>query len=608
MSPQNTSTPSHLPTVVVASAVSTVSSARARARGVANKPGFAELPEHELDALIRRVEEARDHGLALSAADLGLLLNALLTLASVTERLEHDDLTLARMRKLLGIVRSSERLKDLTGVRGDDGDGAAGEGGGDDGGNGAGRDGAAPKPGSNKPPRRARAKPAPAKPDVHHHPMSGPARGDTCPECRAGTLYKYAPSEFTRIRGHSPYTAERHVCEQLRCSGCQQIQRAPLPADVLADGAAGQKYGHSARSVMAISKYFGGDPFFRQQTVQGLFGVSLSASTIFEQCEPVADALHPVYRALQRAAAGAGLFYLDDTTHRILEAKPVEKTRNGVTRLRTGVYASAVLAIVAERQAEASACERRVVLFQTNVGHAGEWMDEILGQRAAGLDAPIVMSDALSSNTITVTGVRRALCNAHARRGFVEVAASYPEQALHALETYQLIWAAERHCIVEKLDDAARLAWHQAHSAAPMAELIEWCEAQLAIGAVEENSTLGGAMRYLVRHQEGLTLFLREPGAPVDNNEIERLIKLVVRGRKSSGFYRSEVGAAVSDVITSVLATCHENAVNGFEYLNAVQRNRAAVRASPERWLPWNYPRDDGGGDESRNEASTGPA
>ena len=440
--------------------------------------------------------------------------------------------------------------------------------------------------------------------------MTGAARGDTCPECRAGTLYKYTPSEFTRVRGHSPYTAERHVCEQLRCSGCQQIQRAPLPDAVLADGAAGQKYGHSARSVMAISKYFGGDPFFRQRTVQGLFGMSLSASTIFEQCEPVADALHPVYRALQRAAAGAGagLFYLDDTTHRILEAKPVEKTRNGVTRLRTGVYASAVLAIVNQQHAERAACERRVVLFQTNIGHAGEWMDEILGQRTAGLGAPIVMSDALSSNTITATTVRRALCNAHARRGFVEVAASYPEQALHALETYQSVWAAERHCIVEGLDDAARLAWHQTHSAAAMAELIQWCEAQLGCGAVEENSTLGAAMRYLVRHQEGLTLFLREPGAPVDNNEIERLIKLVVRGRKASSFYRSEVGAAVSDVITSVLATCHENAVNGFEYLNAVQRNRAAVRASPERWFPWNYPRNDGGGDETRNEASTGPA
>ena len=150
------------------------------------------------------------------------------------------------------------------------------------------------------------------------------------------------------------------------------------PAEVLADGAAGQKYGHSARSAMGIAKYFGGEPFFRQATVQGLFGVSLSASTIFEQCEQLADALNPIYRALQRAAASATLFYLDDTTHRILEAKPVEKTRNGVTRLRTGGATPRRCWRIAERGGAS-----RIVLFQTNVGHAGEWMDEILKPTAS---------------------------------------------------------------------------------------------------------------------------------------------------------------------------------------------------------------------------------
>ena len=42
-------------------------------------------------------------------------------------------------------------------------------------------------------------------------------------------------------------------------------------------------------------------------------------------------------------------------------------------------------------------------------------------------------------------------------------------------------------------------------------------------------------------------------------------------------------------MITSVLATCHENDINGFTYLVALQRHAAAVRGAPERWLPWNY-------------------
>lgn len=243
-------------------------------------PRFVDIDEAALDALIARVEEARDHALALSAADLGLLLNALLTLANLHERLEHNELTLRKMRKLLGIVRASERLRDVTGVGAADDGAGPGNGNGSEeaGARGDGGDDGESEPGTGgprKPARRKRATPEPAPPSVHHHPMTGQARGDECPACHRGTLHKYQPSEFTRIRGHSPYTAERHVSEQLRCSGCGQIHRAPLPGDVLADGAAGQRYGYSARSAMAIYKHFGGQPYHREQTLQGLFGVAL---------------------------------------------------------------------------------------------------------------------------------------------------------------------------------------------------------------------------------------------------------------------------------------------------------------------------------------------
>jgi len=554
----------------------------AAAPNTAEPRRFAALGEAELDALIERVREARDHDLALDASDLSLLLEALMTLASVHERLEHDDLTITKLKKLLGLVRSSEKLAGLGAL-------AGGAGAGDDTADGTkGRSGSRKSPPRNKPPL------APPKPTVHHHPLAGLARGQCCPACAKGRLYKYQPAEFTRIVGHPPYSAERHVSEQLRCNGCGQIHRAELPEAVTADGAAGQAYGYSARAVMGIAKYFDADPFFRQQTVQGLFGLSLSASTIFDQCELLADALNPLYRALQRVVAGSAVFHIDDTTHRILEAKPVKKRRGGVERTRSGVYASALLGTVRDDEggrdgADGGEAERRVVLYQTNIGHAGEWLEQILAHRPAGLDPPIVMSDALSSNRVHGHTVRIASCNAHARRGFVEVASHYPEQVRFALETYQRVWAGETHCREHGLDPGARLAYHQGHSAEPMATLRAWCEDQLEGGTVEANGTLGQAMGYVLRHYENLTLFLREPAAPIDNNEIERLLKLVVRARKNSSFYRSELGAGVSDVITSVLGTCHENGLNAFDYLCAVQRHAELVRGEPERWLPWNW-------------------
>ena len=66
-------------------------------------------------------------------------------------------------------------------------------------------------------------------------------------------------------------------------------------------------------------------------------------------------------------------------------------------------------------------------------------------------------------------------------------------------------------------------------------------------------------------------------------------LKVVVRGRKNSSFYKSLTGAAVSDVITSMIATCVNAGVNPFEYFKAIQANQQQSTASPEKWLPWNY-------------------
>ena len=74
-----------------------------------------ELSEAELDALIERVEEAIAHQLSLSVEDLQLLLGALKSLAHMQERLADNSITLQKLRKLAGIVHSSEKFSRLSG-------------------------------------------------------------------------------------------------------------------------------------------------------------------------------------------------------------------------------------------------------------------------------------------------------------------------------------------------------------------------------------------------------------------------------------------------------------------------------------------------------------
>ena len=90
-----------------------------------------------------------------------------------------------------------------------------------------------------------------------------------------------------------------------------------------------------------------------------------------------------------------------------------------------------------------------------------------------------------------------------------------------------------------KLSPVERLEFHRQHSSPVMKQLHEWLESQLALKQAEPNSGLGKAITYLQRHWKGLTAFVREAGAPLDNNLCERALKRAVLHRKNALFYRT---------------------------------------------------------------------
>lgn len=116
---------------------------------------------------------------------------------------------------------------------------------------------------------------------------------------------------------------------------------------------------------------------------------------------------------------------------------------------------------------------------------------------------------------------------------------------------------------------------------------------------VEPNSGLGQAMNYLLKHWEPLTLFLRQPGAPLDNNKSERALKMAILHRKNSLSYKTLNGARTGDRFMSLIHTCRLNDVNPFDYLLAIATHADAVKLVPQAWLPWNYPKAGGPADSS---------
>ena len=428
------------------------------------------LSSSELDALITRVNEAIEHDLALSRDDIASLLSALLTLAQVQETLEARNATVTKLRKLLGMVRSSEKLQhlfpdSLTGSVGEEEKGAG-----------------KTKTKARPQDTRKRTKKLPPKKVIH--PLVSPQKGERCADCGQGKLYKYEPAQLLRITGHPPLQAELHLSERLRCNACGVFITAQLPPEVQADGGPSQKYGYSARAMMALNKFFAGTPYYRLQRLQAQLNQPVSASTIFDQCEHVANALQPIFITLCCLAATAWRFLIDDTPHRILDQQPVFKKRrqgNGM-RKRTGVYTSGLIA-----QTDAG---QSIVLFNTSIGHAGEWVDEILSARDKEKPPPLLMSDALSSNRPTTTTVVHTLCNSHSRRKFADLASHYPDSIQRVLQLYAVIWQNEKMARQRDYNARERQQYHHQHSLLAMTALRDWGQTQLDTGQVEHNGDL----------------------------------------------------------------------------------------------------------------------
>ena len=142
---------------------------------------------------------------------------------------------------------------------------------------------------------------------------------------------------------------------------------------------------------------------------------------------------------------------------------------------------------------------------------------------------------------------------------------------------------------IDELSPEQRLRFHQEHSGPLMKELHEWMETQLAEHKAEPNSGLGKAISYLLNHWTKLTLFLRQPGSPIDNNIVERALKKAILNRKNALFYKTLNGAGVGDLFMSLIHTCELNGVNPFDYLTGLQRHSEKLQRNPSEWMPWNY-------------------
>jgi transposase len=418
--------------------------------------------------------------------------------------------------------------------------------------------------------------------DVPHPSLRA---GDACPACAEGTVYDKAPGVLVRITGQPPLAAKIYHLQKLRCHLCGQVFTAPAPAE-----AGPTKYDATAGSMIGLLKYGSGLPFNRVEGLQGDLGVPLPASTQWDVVGAVAASLAPAFDELIRQAAQGEVLFNDDTTIKILELMgrrarqeaPADAAPDaGDSEGRRGLFTSGVVAL---RDGH------RIALFFSGRRHAGENLARVLEHRAEGRPPPIQMCDALSRNLPGELQTILANCLAHARRRFVDVHDRFPEPCRHLLESLAVVYRNDAEARERRLSPEARLRFHQEASGPTMEALRDWLGRQLVERRAEPNSALGGAIGYMLKHWGELTLFLRQAGAPLDNNVCERALKKAILHRKNALFYKTRTGAKVGDLFMSLIYTCQLNEANPFDYLTELQRHADVLVACPERWMPWNLP------------------
>lgn len=400
--------------------------------------------------------------------------------------------------------------------------------------------------------------------------------GSACPCCAlANTLARLGkedePKILIRLSGGPLVTGTRFVAPILRCSTCKERFYTPIPEHIKK----ASKYDVSVATTLAIARYSLGVPMYRTEQNQSMHGIPLKDATQWDLLNRLYAAVNPVFITLNSLAANGSLMVYDDTPGRIIE--------NKVKGLAT--HTTAYISVVEGH---------KVHLFFTGTHHAGKNAARILAQRTteepfiAMMDAspnniPKDLSSALYARFIL------CFCLVHGRRKFFEVFNFFDKECDLVLDIIGQVYAHDALCKKNNLSPEERLAYHQNYSAPLMQTLYVWLNNQLLYEQTESNGGLGKAVRYMLKYWITLTTFLSEAGAPLDSSWAERAIKIVIRHRRNSLFYKTTHGACVGDCLMSLIYTACENGINPYDYLNALQRYTKEVAASPKLWLPWNY-------------------
>jgi transposase len=398
-----------------------------------------------------------------------------------------------------------------------------------------------------------------------------------CPCCRH-QMHRMGEAVTEQLHIEVKAKVLQNVRFKYACRHCDRtgintpVVIAPMPAQPLPGSIATA----STLAFALVHKYVDGTPLYRLAQAFERAGVPVSRGALGHWVIGSSERhLSRIYDALKLRLRSQALIHGDETTVQVLK----EKDRQATSTSFMWAY----------RSGEDS--DEPIVLLDYQPGRGQIYPQAFLGDYRG-----VLMSDGYTAWR-TLAGATHLGCMAHSRRRFVDALKARkkgggpPEQAL---KFFEQIYRIESHARNEKPDKGETQAecirrFRQQHSVPILGALKAWLDDIKP--KVLPDSKIGDAVSYTLNQWDYLTRYTEDGRMPIDNNLLERDIRIFATGRKSWLFSDTVDGARASAVVYSLMLTCRACGIEPLAYLRHVltELPQRATDADITDLLPFNF-------------------
>jgi len=404
-----------------------------------------------------------------------------------------------------------------------------------------------------------------------------PEEEKVCPVCNNDK--QRIGSEETEKLEYVPasFYVKKYVRYKYACKECEShISIGQLPPMAIDKGIAGE----GLLAHIITSKYCDHNPLNRLEGIIRRHGVDINVSTMCDWVGKSADLLEPLVKRMHEKILQSPKINTDDTSIPVKSKKRRGSTYNGYLWVYVDDKHNVVFDFTPTRSREGP------------LKFLGKYSGYVQADAYSGYDEFFRKSDA------TEVG-----CNAHARRKFDYALDTDPVRAACMLVLWGRLYDIERKAKDENYSSAQLLEARQKEAKPILAEIKTVLDEYK--NQVLPKSPIGKAITYSLNQWEALHRYVDDPMLEIDNNLSERILRMVVIGRKNYMFAGSEAGAWRAAIIYSLVASCKLNEIDPFRYfrdiLTRVSTHPAAKidELLPSEWKKLNAEADADVGDDT---------